>query len=64
MREIVRGRTVIIIAHRLAAVRHCDRIIAIENGAIVEEGTHNSLLARADSVYGRLWRIQAQENND
>ena len=64
MRQIVRGRTVIIIAHRLAAVRHCDRIIAIENGSIVEEGTHASLLARADSVYGRLWRIQAQENND
>jgi subfamily B ATP-binding cassette protein HlyB/CyaB len=64
MREIVRGRTVIIIAHRLAAVRHCDRIIAVENGAIVEEGTHKSLLARSNSVYGRLWRIQAQENND
>ncbi|HEY1363404.1 MAG TPA: type I secretion system permease/ATPase [Xanthobacteraceae bacterium] len=64
MREIVRGRTVIVIAHRLAAVRHCDRIIAIDNGAIVEEGTHASLLARSDSVYSRLWRIQAQESND
>ena len=64
MREIVRGRTVMVIAHRLAAVRHSDRIIAIDNGAIVEEGTHESLLARADSVYGRLWRIQAQESND
>jgi subfamily B ATP-binding cassette protein HlyB/CyaB len=63
MREIVRGRTVIIIAHRLAAVRHCDRIIAIENGSIVEEGTHESLLARAGSVYGRLWQIQAHESN-
>jgi subfamily B ATP-binding cassette protein HlyB/CyaB len=64
MRDIVRGRTVIVIAHRLAAVRHCDRIIAIENGTIVEEGTHESLLARADSVYGRLWRIQAHESDD
>jgi subfamily B ATP-binding cassette protein HlyB/CyaB len=63
MREIVRGRTVIIIAHRLAAVRHCDRIIAIENGTIVEEGTHESLLARANSVYARLWQIQANESN-
>jgi subfamily B ATP-binding cassette protein HlyB/CyaB len=63
MREIVRGRTVIIIAHRLAAVRHCDRIIAIENGSIVEEGTHESLLAHANSVYGRLWQIQANESN-
>jgi ATP-binding cassette, subfamily B, bacterial HlyB/CyaB len=64
MREIVRGRTVIIIAHRLAAVRRCDRIIAIENGSIVEEGTHEELLGRTKGVYGKLWRIQAQENND
>ena len=64
MKQIVRGRTVIIIAHRLAAVRNCDRIITIENGSIVEEGTHRELLARPGSVYGRLWRIQAQESND
>ena len=64
MRKIVRGRTVLIIAHRLAAVRHCDRIIAIENGSIVEDGTHDTLLARPNSLYGRLWRMQAQESND
>ena len=64
MREIVRGRTVIIIAHRLAAVRRCDRIIAIEDGAIVEEGTHAELLDRPGSVYGKLWRIQAEDSND
>ena len=64
MKQIVRGRTVIIIAHRLAAVRNCDRIITIENGSIVEEGTHRELLARPGSVYGRLWRSQAQESND
>lgn len=63
MRRIVRGRTVIIIAHRLAAVRHCDRIIAIENGAIVEEGNHHSLLARSESLYARLWRLQQQESD-
>ncbi len=63
MRRIVRGRTVVIIAHRLAAVRHCDRIVAIENGAVVEEGNHHSLLARPDSLYARLWRMQQQEND-
>jgi subfamily B ATP-binding cassette protein HlyB/CyaB len=63
MRKIVQGRTVIIVAHRLAAVRHCDRIIAIDNGAIVEQGTHETLLARSDSLYGRLWRMQAQDSN-
>ena len=62
MRQIVHGRTVIIIAHRLAAVRKCDRIIAIEGGAIVEDGTHSELLKRPGSVYGRLWRIQSSEN--
>jgi subfamily B ATP-binding cassette protein HlyB/CyaB len=58
MRLISQGRTVLIIAHRLATVRRCDRIIAIENGSIVEEGTHTSLLAKPDSVYARLWRAQ------
>ena len=64
MRHIVQGRTVLIIAHRLAAVRKCDRIIAIENGAIVEEGSHKELLSRPDSVYSRLWRAQAHDSED
>ncbi|WP_092495621.1 type I secretion system permease/ATPase [Faunimonas pinastri] len=59
MRHIVRGRTVIIIAHRLMAVRDCDRIIAMQDGVIVEDGSHNELLARSSSLYGRLWRMQA-----
>jgi ATP-binding cassette, subfamily B, bacterial HlyB/CyaB len=63
MRQIVRGRTVIVIAHRLAAVCHCDRIIAIVDGSIVEEGTHQSLLSRPDGLYARLWRLQSQEGN-
>jgi len=63
MRRIVHGRTVLIIAHRLAAVRNCDRIIAIENGVIVDEGTHQSLLARPNSLYARLWRMQQHDSN-
>jgi subfamily B ATP-binding cassette protein HlyB/CyaB len=59
MRSITKGRTVIIIAHRLAAVRNCDRIVAIKDGRIVEDGTHRELLARADGVYARLWRLQS-----
>jgi subfamily B ATP-binding cassette protein HlyB/CyaB len=50
---------VIVIAHRLAAVRSCDRIIAIADGRIVEEGSHRDLLARPTSLYGRLWRMQS-----
>ena len=64
MRKIVRGRTVIIIAHRLAAVRNCDRIIAITNGAIAEQGTHQELLARPEGIYTRLWRLQTQDDNN
>lgn len=60
MRQIVKGRTVIIIAHRLVAVRDADRIIALEAGRIVEDGGHAELLARTDSLYGRLWRMQSE----
>lgn len=61
MKDIVRGRTVIIIAHRLAAVRICDRIIAVKDGVIVDDGSHSELLAKPTSLYGRLWRMQAGE---
>ncbi len=58
MREIIKGRTVLVIAHRLAAVRHCNRIVSIVDGRIVEIGTHDELLKRPDSFYGRLWSLQ------
>jgi subfamily B ATP-binding cassette protein HlyB/CyaB len=61
MRSITKGRTVIIIAHRLAAVRHCDRIIAISEGRIVEDGTHQELVARPDGLYAKLWGMQSDD---
>jgi len=57
MRQIVRGRTVIIIAHRLSAVRQCHRILTIEKGRIVEDGAHETL-ARSNGRYASLLRIQ------
>jgi ATP-binding cassette, subfamily B, bacterial HlyB/CyaB len=57
MREIVRGRTVIIIAHRLQAVRPCSRIIGMHEGRIVESGTHAELI-QAGGLYARLWALQ------
>ena len=60
MRSIVKGRTVVIIAHRLAAVRNCDRIIAIKDGAVVEDGTHKELLVKPNGVYAKLWRMQSE----
>ena len=59
MKEIVRGRTVVVVAHRLAAVRDCDRIIALEDGEITEDGTHEQLLRRRSGLYARLWALQS-----
>lgn len=53
---LLRERTAIIIAHRLATVRAADRIVVLENGLIVEDGTHDQLLARG-GVYTRLHRL-------
>lgn len=61
MREIVRGRTVIIIAHRLATVRPCHRIIGMADGRIVETGTHDELLLRPRGLYARLWALQTHQ---
>lgn len=61
MRAITTGRTVIIIAHRLAAVRHCDRIIGVHNGAIVEQGSHDELLDKPKGLYAHLWSLQNNE---
>jgi subfamily B ATP-binding cassette protein HlyB/CyaB len=51
------GRTVLIIAHRLSAVRGCDTIVALEGGVVVERGTHDELL-RAGGRYASLHRQQ------
>ncbi len=61
MEQIARGRTVIIIAHRLAAVRHCDRIVGMIHGEITEVGTHDELIRRRDGLYARLWSLQTDQ---
>jgi len=61
MERIVKNRTVLIIAHRLAAVRNCDRIIGIEDGRLVEIGTHDELLKRDKGLYSRLWALQTAQ---
>ena len=61
MRAIVRGRTVVIIAHRLAAVRPCTRIVGMQRGEIVEIGTHDELLRREGGLYAHLWALQSDQ---
>jgi subfamily B ATP-binding cassette protein HlyB/CyaB len=58
MRRICTGRTVIIIAHRLSAVRDANRIIVMEHGQIIEEGCHDSLIVSPGSHYAYLHRLQ------
>jgi subfamily B ATP-binding cassette protein HlyB/CyaB len=58
MKEIARGRTVLIIAHRLSTVRGADRIITLERGRVVEDGSHESLI-NTGGRYASLHRLQA-----
>jgi len=60
MREVARERTTLAIAHRLSTVVDADRIIVLEDGQVVESGSHAELLARA-GVYAELWRHQQRE---
>lgn len=58
--ETTRGRTRIVIAHRLSTIRHADHIYVLHNGAVVEEGRHDELIARGQ-IYANLWRVQTGE---
>ena len=57
LERLMTGRTTLVIAHRLATVLSCDRILVLDQGRIVEEGTHDSLVAR-NGLYGRLAKLQ------
>lgn len=59
---LVKGRTTIAIAHRLATLRHADRLLVIEDGGVVEMGTHEELLANEDGNFSKLVRLQAENN--
>lgn len=52
-------KTVIAIAHRLSTLKNMDRIIVLDQGKIVEEGTHEMLMQQEDSTYSKLWKLQA-----
>jgi ABC-type multidrug transport system fused ATPase/permease subunit len=62
LERLMKDRTVICIAHRLSTIRDANKIIAFKDGAVVEEGTHQELLAR-DGVYAELHRIQYRQES-
>jgi ATP-binding cassette, subfamily B, bacterial len=63
LETLMRGRTTLVIAHRLATIRSADRIVVMDQGMIVEEGTHRSLIARG-GLYARLAELQFDEGED
>jgi ATP-binding cassette, subfamily B, bacterial MsbA len=60
--RLMEGRTSFIIAHRLSTIAHCDRIIVLDAGRIVEIGTHEELLSKDSGLYRRLHALQFDEN--
>ena len=55
--KITEGRAAVIIAHRLSTVRNADRILVLDQGSIVEDGTHEDLIS-IEGIYGRMWAVQ------
>ncbi len=58
--EVSKNRTTLVIAHRLATIVHADQILVMDNGKIVERGTHRSLVER-NSRYAQMWQRQKQQ---
>jgi ATP-binding cassette subfamily B protein len=59
LRDVMHGRTAVLISHRVAAIKDADQIIVLDQGKVVERGTHDELIARG-GVYSDLYRSQLQ----
>jgi ABC-type multidrug transport system fused ATPase/permease subunit len=64
LEEIVVGRTALVIAHRLATIRHADRIVVLDKGGIVEEGTFEVLVANQEGRFYSYWQAQKLESKN
>lgn len=58
LRTLMKGKTAIVIAHRLSTIMQMDRIYVLENGSVVEQGSHDELLKVENGTYQKLWQIQ------
>ncbi len=63
LERLMQGRTSFIIAHRLSTVYRCDRILVLDNGKLVEEGTHEELVQKETGLYRRLYSLQFLEES-
>ncbi|MFA6253918.1 MAG: ABC transporter ATP-binding protein [Candidatus Paceibacterota bacterium] len=59
LNELMKNKTVLVIAHRLSTIRHADRILVIDKGQVVEEGSHDDLTSQTGGIYAKLWQFQA-----
>ena len=58
--ELIKGKTTIMIAHRLSTLRDADQLVVIERGKVAEFGTHKELLEKEEGVYKRLYTLQEE----
>ena len=56
--NLAQGKTTIVIAHRLSTLRHCDQILVLQDGSIVEQGTHTDLSKESSGLYQHLLKLQ------
>jgi ABC-type transport system involved in Fe-S cluster assembly fused permease/ATPase subunit len=61
LEDAAKGRTTLVVAHRLSTVADADEIIVLADGQVAERGTHDALLAKG-AVYAELWEMQARMN--
>jgi len=59
LKNLMKGRTTIVVAHRLSTIMQMDRIVVIESGKIIEQGKHEELVKAQEGIYQKLWNIQA-----
>ena len=64
LNELTKGRTTIVVAHRLSTIKNAKEIIVISNGSIIEKGTHEELIKNEDGVYKSLYELQFREDDD